>query len=258
MERTDTEGSTPRVAVVTGAGGGLGSVIAGELARDGCRVVLVDRDRTAAEQTAAAIGGAAAMVRAVDITAQGEVRELIDDIGARFGRLDVLVNSAGVERVHPLETLDESDWDLTMDVNVKGPMLLSRAAVPLWREQKSGAVVNISSRAWSGGSANASYASSKAALVGLTVSMAVELGPLGVRANAVAPSFVRTPFNESRTDVPDLAGMIERYTAFTPLRRLIDPSDVAHAVTFLASERARNITGEVLHVCAGSQLPPVP
>jgi NAD(P)-dependent dehydrogenase (short-subunit alcohol dehydrogenase family) len=145
-----------------------------------------------------------------------------------------------------------------MDVNVKGPMLLSRAAVPFWRKQSSGAVVNISSRAWLGGSANTAYASSKAALVGLTTAMAVELGPLGVRANAVAPSFVRTPFNEQRIDIGDLAGMIERYTAFTPLRRLVEPVDVANAVAFLASERARNITGEVLHVCAGSQLPPIP
>ena len=98
--------------------------------------------------------------------------------------------------------------------------------------------------------------SSKAAVVGPTKELAVELGPLGVRSNAVAPSFVLTPFNSQRKDLADLDAMVARYVAFTPLRRLIEPTDVANAVAFLASERARNITWEVIHVCAGSQLPP--
>lgn len=102
----------------------------------------------------------------------------------------------------------------------------------------------------------AAYVSSKAALVGLTREMAIELGPMGVRSNAVAPSFVLTPFNEQRTDLDDMEAMIAKYIAVTPLRRLIEPDDVANAVAFLASERARNITGEVIHVCAGSQMPP--
>ncbi|QRP47898.1 SDR family NAD(P)-dependent oxidoreductase [Amycolatopsis sp. FDAARGOS 1241] len=246
-----------KVAIVTGAGGGLGSVIARELAADGFQVVLADRDEAAAEAAAAAIPGSP-VVAPADLTDAEDVRRLVDEVARRFGRLDVVVNSAGIERVHPLESMSEADWDTTMDVNVKGPMLLCRAVVPLWREQRSGSVVNISSRAWLGGSANTAYASSKAALVGLTVSMAVELGPLGVRANAVAPSFVRTLFNRQRTDITDQERMIERYTAFTPLRRLVEPIDVANAVVFLASERARNITGEVLHVCAGAQLPPIP
>ncbi|MEV6627604.1 SDR family NAD(P)-dependent oxidoreductase [Amycolatopsis sp. NPDC051106] len=247
------------VAVVTGGGGALGAVIGRVLAEDGFQVVLVDRDRTAVKAAAEVDGppGRPPVALAADVTEATDVEAMVAEVGGRFGRLDVVVNSAGIERVHALETMDESDWDLTMDVNVKGPMLLSRAAVPFWRKQGSGAVVNISSRAWSGGSANTAYASSKAALVGLTTAMAVELGPLGVRANAVAPSFVLTPFNRHRTDVDDLAKMVERYTAFTPLRRLVEPVDVANAVAFLASERARNITGEVLHVCAGSQLPPV-
>jgi NAD(P)-dependent dehydrogenase (short-subunit alcohol dehydrogenase family) len=93
-------------------------------------------------------------------------------------------------------------------------------------------------------------------MVGLTKEIAVELGPLGVRSNAVAPSFVQTPFNKQRRDIDDMTAMITKYVAFTPLRRLIDPEDVANAVAFLASDRARNITGDVIHVCAGSQLPP--
>lgn len=92
--------------------------------------------------------------------------------------------------------------------------------------------------------------------MGLTKEMAIELGPIGVRSNAVAPSCVLTPFNDQRRDLDDIEAMIAKYVAFTPLRRLIDPDDVANAVVFLASERARNITGEVIHVCAGSHLPP--
>jgi len=143
-----------------------------------------------------------------------------------------------------------------MDVNVKGVMLMSQASVPFWRAQGSGSIVNISSRAHLGSVRNPAYVSSKAAVVGLTKKMAIELGPIGVRSNAVAPSFVLTPFNDQRRDLDDIEAMIAKYVAFTPLRRPIDPDDVANAVVFLASERARNITGEVIHVCAGSHLPP--
>jgi 3-oxoacyl-[acyl-carrier protein] reductase len=251
--------TTPQVAVVTGGAGGLGSVIAAELTRDGFQVVLADRDHEAAETVAKHIhqdGSPRPVAHAVDITDGAAVHTMIDEIDQRFGRLDVIVNNAGIERFSTLADMPEDAWNQTMDVNVKGPMLLCKHAVRLWKRQGSGSVVNISSRAWIGGSKNTAYAGSKAAIVGFTRSMAAELGPIGVRANAVAPSFVRTPLNEQRSDVEDLEQMIEQYTAFTPLRRLIDPIDVAYAVAFLASERARNITGEVVHVCAGSQLPP--
>jgi NAD(P)-dependent dehydrogenase (short-subunit alcohol dehydrogenase family) len=251
--------ATP-VAVITGGAGGLGSVIGRVLAADGFQVILADRDLAAAEKAAAGIGelhGSAPRPQAfeIDITDQQAVTHMAEAIRERFSRIDVVVNNADVERNNSLERTSVADWDLTMDVNVKGAMLLCQAAVPAWRAQGSGAVVNISSRAYMGGSKNAAYASSKAAIVGLTLAMAVELGPLGVRANAVAPSFVRTPFNEQRTDITDMASMIARYEALTPLRRLIEPEDVANAVAFLASDRARNITGEVIRVTAGSHLP---
>ena len=166
------------------------------------------------------------------------------------------MNNAGTEPSNSLEDTTVADWDLTMDVNVKGAMLMSQAALPFWRAQGAGSIVNIGSRAHLGSVRNPAYVTSKAAIVGLTREMAFELGPIGVRSNAVAPSFVLTPFNDQRRDLADMDAMIAKYVAFTPLRRLIDPDDVANAVAFLASERARNITGEVIHVCAGSQLPP--
>jgi 3-oxoacyl-[acyl-carrier protein] reductase len=248
------------VAVVTGGAGGLGSAIGRTMASDGFRVVLAGRNLAAAQRVADDIGdgfGIRPHAGQVDVTDRESVARLAHDIGERFGRLDVLVNNAGTEPSNSLEDTTVADWDLTMDVNVKGAMLMSQASVPFWRAQGSGSIVNISSRTYLGCVRNAAYVSSKAAVVGLTRELAIELGPIGVRSNAVAPSFVLTPFNAQRRDLDDMAAMIAKYVAFTPLRRLIEPEDVANAVAFLASERARNITGEVIHVCAGSQLPPV-
>ena len=247
------------VAVVTGGAGGLGSAIGRALAADGFQVVLAGRNLDAAQRVADDIGQSHSprpYPGRVDVTNRESVATLIGDIGERFGRLDVLVNNAGTEPSNSLEDTTIADWDLTMDVNVKGAMLMSQAGVPFWRAQGTGSIVNISSRTHLGCVRNAAYVSSKAALVGLTRELAVELGPMGVRSNAVAPSFVLTPFNDQRRDLADMEAMIAKYIAFTPLRRLIDPDDVANTVAFLASDRARNITGEVIHVCAGSQLPP--
>ena len=247
------------VAVVTGGAGGLGSAIGRTLASDGFQVVLAGRSLEAAQRVADNIGESASLQPypgQVDVTDRESVGKLARDIGERFGRLDVLVNNAGTEPSNSLEHTTVADWDATMDVNVKGAMLMSQAGIPFWRAQGSGSIVNISSRAHLGPVRNPAYVSSKAAVVGLTKEMAIELGPIGVRSNAVAPSFVLTPFNEQRRDLDDMEAMIARYLAITPLRRLIDPDDVANAVAFLASDRARNITGEVIHVCAGSQLAP--
>jgi 3-oxoacyl-[acyl-carrier protein] reductase len=247
------------VAVVTGGAGGLGSVIGRTLATDGFQVVLAGRNLEAAQRVADEIGqrsGPRPYPGKVNVADRESVAELARDIGERFGRLDVLVNNAGTEPSNSLEDTTIADWDRTMDVNVKGAMLMSQAGVPFWRAQGSGSIVNISSRTYLGCVRNPAYVSSKAAVVGLTKEMAVELGPIGVRSNAVAPSFVLTPFNDQRSDLADMEAMIAKYVAFTPLRRLIDPDDVANAVAFLASERARNITGEVIHVCASTQLPP--
>jgi 3-oxoacyl-[acyl-carrier protein] reductase len=248
------------VAIVTGGAGGLGAAIARTLVTDGFQVVLADRDRNAAEHVAADIGDCAGprpFPATVDVTDRRSVMALAETVQAEFAGADVVINNAGVEPAMTLETATEDAWDFTMDVNLRGAMLMTQAVVPFFRAKGSGSIVNIASRAHVGGSRNPAYASSKAGLVGFTLSTAVELGPLGVRSNAVSPSFVRTPFNEQRRDITDMDAMIATYEAFTPLRRLITPEDVAYAVAFLASDRARNITGQVIHVTAGSHLPPM-
>ncbi|MBT2249062.1 SDR family oxidoreductase [Arthrobacter sp. BHU FT2] len=248
------------VAIVTGGGGGLGSTIARALTCDGFQVVLADRDHAAAESVAETIGettGPRPVPSQVDITDSRSVASFADAVLTQFGRCDVVVNNAGVEPAMTLESATVEPWDFTMDVNLRGAMLVTQAFLPCYRKQGSASIINIASRAHIGGSRNPAYASSKAGLVGFTLSTAVDLGPIGVRSNAVSPSFVRTPFNEQRRDVSNMDEMIARYEAFTPLRRLITPEDVANTVAFLASEKARNITGQVIHVSAGSHLPPM-
>jgi len=240
------------VAVISGGGGGIGAAIGARLARDGAQVVLADVDLDAATRMAAGIDGATAVE--TDVTATESVRALAGAVAERFGRLDVLVCSAGVEPPHDLASMTTSAWEVTHAVNLRGPALLAQAALPFWRSQGGGAMVNIGSRTWLGGS-HPAYAASKAGLVGLTRSLALELGPLGVTVNAVAPSFVRTAFSTQRGDPTALEAYAERVRALTPLGELVRPQDVANAVAFLASDQAARITGEVLHVCAGSQLP---
>lgn len=248
------------VAVVTGGGGGLGSTIGRALTADGFQVVLADRDLDAAAKVADDVGTShelRPLPAQVDITDRASVAAFADMVRTEFGRSDVLVNNAGVEPPMTLETATEDAWDFTLNVNLRGAMLMTQAFVPFYRQQGSASIVNITSRAHIGGSRNPAYSSSKAGLVGFTLSSAVELGPLGVRSNAVSPSFVKTAFNQQRRDIADMDAMVAKYEAFTPLRRLIEPEDVANAVAFLASDRARNITGQVIHVSAGSHLPPM-
>ena len=241
-----------RLAVISGGGGDIGAAIGARLAADGAQVVLADVDPGAAERAAASIDGAVAL--AVDVADPDSVRALAAAVGERFGRLDVLVCCAGVEPPHDLASMSVSTWEVTQAVNLRGPALLAQAALPFWQRQGGGAMVSIGSRTWLGGS-HPAYAASKAGLVGLTRSLALKLGPLGVTVNAVAPSFVRTGFSLQRADPVVLDAYSERVRALTPLRALVRPADVANAVAFLASAQAARITGEVLHVCAGSQLP---
>src|SRR6476659_3430778 len=202
------------VAVVTGGAGGLGSAIGRTLTADGFQVVLAGRNLGAAQRVADDIGESSGLrphPGQVDVTDHESVARLAREIGERYGRLDVLVNNAGTEPSNSLEDTTVADWDLTMAGNVKGAMLMSQAGLPFWRAQGTGSIVNISSRAHLGSVRNPAYVSSKAAVVGLTKKMAIELGPIGVRSNAVAPRFVLTPFNDQRRDLDDIEAMIAKY-----------------------------------------------
>ena len=243
-------------ALVTGGCGAIGFATARRLARNGMDVVLVDRDAEALPVRVAELRadtGTCPDGFAVDLAADGAAAAAVAFVRARPGRrLDVLVNSAGLSRAPRLGEVALDDWHAVLAINLTVPMLLAQEAMAFWRDGRGGRVVNIGSRVWVSGSGPA-YTASKAGLVGLTRSMAVQLGPLGVTANVVAPSFIDTPFNAGSGHGAS-ARSVELNRRLGVLNRLGTPEDVANAVAFLASPEASFITGEVLHVCGGAQL----
>ncbi|MGW0802536.1 SDR family NAD(P)-dependent oxidoreductase [Nonomuraea sp. NPDC002799] len=245
--------STAPVAVITGGGGAIGGSTAARLAADDWTVVVADLDLKAALATAGDLPGSV-HGRRLDVADPADIAAFVADTAAEFGRIDAVVCAAGIEPPQDLAGIDTASWDLTQHVNLRGPALLAQAVLPWWRRQGSGSMVNVGSRTWLGGG-HPGYVASKAGLVGLTRSLAMELAPIGVRVNAVAPSFVRTGFSRQRGGERMLDDYSERMRAATPMGELVRPEDVANAVAFLASDQAARITGEVLHVCAGSQLP---
>jgi 3-oxoacyl-[acyl-carrier protein] reductase len=248
--------SAERVALVTGAAGAIGTAIAHRLARTGSAIVVADLEVSKVRRLCSDLSEAhqvAVLGLAADLADPAAAEAMISAIAAQAGRLDHLINNAGLNRPQALETMSLDDWESVFAINLRAPMLLAKAAIPLWRRQGGGAIVNIGSRVWASGAMPA-YTASKAGLVGLTRSLAVELGPLRVTANVVAPSFVDTPFTRQNRSEEEIAAMHDRVLQMTPIPRLGMAEDIAGAVAYLVSEEAGYVTGEVIHVCGGSQL----
>jgi len=242
-----------RVALVTGAASGIGRACAAELARGGADLAVVDVAGEVAlaqaENFLREWGGRVVSFRA-DVSDHARAGVVVEETLARLGRLDILVNAAGIASDAPLWEMSEEQWQRVMDVNLKGAFNYTQAAARVFRQRRAGKIVNIASiEAERGRFGLSNYAASKAGLVALTRSAAAELGRYNVNVNAVAPGFVRTPLVERLTDA--LKEEAARASAFG---RLGEPEDVAHAVAFLCSERARHITGAVLRVDGGQLL----
>ncbi len=256
---------TDRVAIVTGGGRGIGRAIALRFAAEGAAVVLAATGRDALEETAAEIRGAGgrALTSVTDVADEAAVTRLIASTLAGFGRLDVLVNNAGIAGpTAPIVELDRADWDRTLAINVTGAFLCSKHAVPHMIARGSGRVINITSIAGLIGYALRSpYAVSKWGMIALTRSLAIEVGEHGITVNAIAPGAVRGERVEAviRNRAAALGRAqdeIERefYVEPTALKRMIDPEEIAATALYLASDEARSITGETIGVTAGFRL----
>lgn len=247
---SDTQSLKGRAAIVTGSERGIGKGIAHELARHGCAIAVnYPASPAAAEQTADDLRrlGVDAFAVQADVGLRPDVRRMVAEVVARFGRLDLLVNNAGVQTWSPLLDVTEDDWDFVIRTNLKGCFLCMQAAALHMKDHGGGAIVNIGS-----GSNKVpfpgliAYTASRGGIEMLTKVAAVELGPLRIRVNCIAPGAVEV--ERTRLELPDYAGTWGRQT---PLRRIGTPEDIARAVAFLASDAASFITGQTIMVDGG-------
>lgn len=238
-----------KVAIITGGGTGIGRATALELARGGCAVALCARRVEPLAETAAAIEalGGRCMTASVDVADGAAVSAFVADVIAKFGRLDFLVNNAGVTRDNLLMRMGDDEWDTVMATNLKGAFNFSKAAVRPMMKQRSGVIVCISSIVGQVGNAGqCNYAASKAGLIAFAKSLAKEVAARGVRVNAVAPGFIKSAMTDALPE--DLR---TKMLAGIPLARLGEPEDVAGTVAFLCSDSASYITGQVIGVNGG-------
>lgn len=238
-----------KIAVVTGAARGIGQAIALQLASDGADLALCDVQAEWLAETTAKVQalGRRAQAYAMNVAVSASVTEGIAQILADFGRIDVLVNNAGITRDALLIRLSEDDWDAVLDVNLKGAFLVTKAVVKSMMKQRSGAIVNIASVVGLMGNAGqANYTASKAGLIALTKTTAKELGSRNIRVNAVAPGYIRTAMTEQLPEAAKTAML-----NMIPLGRIGEPEDVAKAVAFLASDASAFVNGQTLAVCGG-------
>ncbi len=253
-----SEGENPvtqKVAIVTGSARGIGAATARRLAADGMAVAVLDLDEAACAGTVKEIedAGGRALAVGADVSQTEQVLAAVERVAAELGGPAVLVNNAGVLRDNLLFKMSDSDWDTVLGVHLRGAFLMTRAAQKYMVEQRYGRIVNLSSSSALGNRGQVNYSAAKAGLQGLTKTLAIELGPFGITANAVAPGFIVTDMTAAtaaRLGVPFEAFQLNR-AELIPVRRVGQPEDVANTISFLASEGAGFVSGQVIYVAGG-------
>ncbi len=241
-----------QVVVITGAASGIGEATAEKFADNEARVVVVDKDVSKGERAVSSIGERAVYIK-TDITQSSCVKDMVAEVVERFGKIDILINNAGIIIKGRVEELSEEDWDRVMNVNVKGMFLCCRYVVPVMLARKRGVIVNVGSEAGLVGiPGQPAYNVSKAAAVALTKSMAVDYAQEGIRVNAVCPGTTLTPLVKNRLlKAPDPEGELKVLAGRRPLKRLGKPEEIAYTIMVAASEELGYSTGAVFSIDGG-------
>jgi 3-oxoacyl-[acyl-carrier protein] reductase len=254
-EKQDMPQDAQRVAIVTGAARGIGAATARRLATDGLAVAVLDLDAGTCEATVGAITSAGGRAFAVgaDVSQADQVEAAVAKVVAELGPPAVLVNNAGVLRDNLIFKMSEDDWDTVLGVHLRGAFLMTRAAQKHMVDQRFGRIINLSSSSALGNRGQVNYSAAKAGMQGFTKTLAIELGPFGVTANAVAPGFIVTDMTAAtaarvRMDFDDFQTAA---ASQIPVRRVGQVGDVAHTISFLASEGAGFVSGQVIYVAGG-------
>ncbi len=250
-----------KVGVVTGGASGIGLAIVEGFVKEGAKVTIADLDEEGGRKTVEGIHklGRDALFVKTNVTKRDDCRRLMDDTVRKFGRIDILVNNAGLQHVAPITEFPEDKWDLLIGVMLTGTFLCTKYALPYMIQQKSGRIINMSSvHGLIGVKFKSAYVSAKHGVIGLTKVTALEMAEHGITANTICPTFVRTPLVDKQIDDQAKAHGIPReeviekvILAEAPMKRMLEPEEVAELVVYLASDSARNITGAAIPIDEG-------
>lgn len=240
-----------RVAIITGGAKGIGKATALKMAHEGALVIVLDILSEEASRVADELNSLGAKARAMtaDVSKKNEVDQMVEQTLKQFGRVDILVNNAGIVRPALLEDVKEEDWDKVVSVNLKGTFFCTQAVLPTMKKNKYGKIVNIGSRASLGKSDRTVYAATKAGLIGVTRTWALELAPHNINVNYVGPGPIATELFKSVN--PEGSEKTKAIISAIPLQRMGQPQDVANLISFLASDEASFITGQAIFICGG-------